>query len=238
MAGHSHWAGIKHKKAIQDAKRASIFTKAAKLITIAAKEGGDNPDTNLKLRLAIDQARSINMPKANIDRAIKRGTGKLKEGAEIEEVIYEALSPQGISMLIKTATDNRNRTVAELKAIFNKMGGKLVPPGSFKYLFRQAGVIYIDMAKNKLGDIELKVIEAGADDIETAANLMQVYVRVNNLYQVKDEIEKRGIIIKNAGLIFIPSVKMSVKQKDKLDYERFLEKLDELDDVQEIYDNL
>ncbi|TSA46055.1 YebC/PmpR family DNA-binding transcriptional regulator, partial [bacterium] len=127
MSGHAHFAGIKHKKAAQDAKRANVFTKVARIVTLAAKEGGGNPDMNFKLRLAIDQARTVNMPKDNTDRAIKRGTGELKDAAAIEEIIYEAMGPESIAMLVKTATDNKNRTITEVRSTIEKSGGKMVP---------------------------------------------------------------------------------------------------------------
>ncbi len=136
MSGHSHWAGIKHKKGINDAKRAQLFTKYGKLITVAAREGGGNPESNLKLKLAIEQARAVNMPKDNIERAIKRGTGELK-GELIEEVLYEAFGPGGIMMIIKTLTDNRNRTVSEIKSILADFGGKLGGPGSVMWNFEK-----------------------------------------------------------------------------------------------------
>jgi YebC/PmpR family DNA-binding regulatory protein len=134
MSGHSHWAGIKHRKGINDAKRAQIFTKLGKPITIAAREGGGNPNDNFKLRLAIDKAKEFNMPKENIDRAIKRGTGEIK-GADISEIIYEAFGPSGIMMIIKTLTDNKNRTVSEIKTILAKFGGKLGGQGSVRWNF-------------------------------------------------------------------------------------------------------
>ena len=139
MSGHSHWAGIKHKKALTDAKRANVFTKFGCLVTIAAREGGGNPDANFKLKLAIDQARSVNMPKENIERAIKRGTGELKDQAAIEEIVYEAFGPGGIMMIIKTLTDNKNRTVSEIKTILGKFGGKLGGPGSVMWNFEMSG---------------------------------------------------------------------------------------------------
>src|SRR4030042_4382023 len=143
MSGHSHWTGIKHKKAAQDAKRAGIFTKVARLVTLAAKEGGGDPATNFKLRLAIDQARSVNMPKDNIDRAVKRGAGELKDAAVIEEVVYEAMAPGNIAMLVKTATNTKHRTTGENRNIIEKSGGKMTSAGSFKHLFQQVGTIYV-----------------------------------------------------------------------------------------------
>lgn len=138
MSGHSHWSGIKHRKGINDAKRGKVFTKFGKLITIAAREGGGKPDSNLKLKLAIEQARSVNMPNVNIERAIKRGTGELKDQAEILEVTYEAYGPGGIMMIIKTVTDNKNRTVSEIKSILSDFGGNLGGPGSVMWNFELA----------------------------------------------------------------------------------------------------
>jgi YebC/PmpR family DNA-binding regulatory protein len=138
MSGHSHWAGIKHRKGINDAKRAKIFTKHGKLITIAAREGGGKPESNLKLKLAVEQARAANMPNVNIERAIKRGTGELKDQAEIQEMIYEAYGSGGIMMIIKTVTDNKNRTVSEIKSILSDFGGKLGGPGSVMWNFEKA----------------------------------------------------------------------------------------------------
>lgn len=139
MSGHSHWAGIKHRKGINDAKRGKVFTKHGKLITIAARGGGGSPDTNFQLRLAIDRARLDNMPKENIERAIKRGTGELEDQTEIQEIIYEAFCPGGIMMVIKTLTDNKNRTVSEVKTILGKFGGKLGGPGSVMWNFEMSG---------------------------------------------------------------------------------------------------
>ena len=156
MSGHSHWAGIKHRKGINDAKRAKIFTKHGKLITIAARSGDGNPDTNFQLRLAIERARAENMPKENIERSIKRGTGELKDSAEIQEALYEAYGPGQVAMLIKTATDNKNRTLGELKTILPKAGGKMVPAGSVSYLFkrlyRDSELIYEPIQKTALDE--------------------------------------------------------------------------------------
>lgn len=238
MSGHSHWAGIKHRKGINDAKRAKIFTKHGKLITIAAREGGD-PAANFKLRLAIDRARLENMPKENIERAIKRGTGELKDGAEIEELIYEAYGPGQVAMLIKTATDNKNRTVGELKTIFTKAGGKLVPIGSVSFLFKQVGNINITVSEGSDPyDLEMKAIEAGAEDTIYANNMLTVFTRLEELQKVKTELEKRGLTIESAAPIFAPLQKTTLDINDKLDYEKLLEALDDQDDTQEIYDNL
>jgi YebC/PmpR family DNA-binding regulatory protein len=238
MSGHSHWAGIKHKKGLADAKRAGVFTKVARIVTLAAKEGGGNPDMNFKLRIAIDQARAVNMPKDNIDRAVKRGTGELKDQAAIEEAIYEAMAFGNIAMLVKTATDNKNRTVSELKAIFNKTNVKMVPAGSLKHMFKQVGIIYVDTTDKDADNLELAAIEAGALDTLFQGELLQIYTEPKELMKVKDSLEKSGVEIENANIIFAPLDPIEIDRETKIDYENLLEKLDELDDVQEIYDNL
>jgi YebC/PmpR family DNA-binding regulatory protein len=238
MSGHSHWAGIKHKKGVADAKRAGVFTKVARIVTLAAKDGGGNPDMNFKLRLAINQARAVNMPKDNIERAVKRGTGELKDAAQIEEVVYEAMAPGNIAMLVKTATDNKNRTVSELKAIFNKTNVKMVPAGSFKHLFRQVGIIYVDTTGKNADELELQTIDAGAIDTIFQSEYLQVYTDPKELMKVKNALEAGGAPVDNANIIFHPLDPIEIDQHTKMDYENLLEKLDELDDVQEIYDNL
>ena len=164
MSGHSKWSTIKHKKGINDAKRAKIFTKHGKIITIAARDGGNNPENNFQLRLAMERARMDNMPKENIERAIKRGTGELKDQAEIKEVVYEAYGPGQVAMLIKTATDNTNRTLGDVKTILNKTNGKWVPAGSVGFLFKQVGRIEVNAEENNLDELEMKAIESGAED--------------------------------------------------------------------------
>jgi len=246
MSGHSHWAGIKHRKGINDAKRATIFTKHGKLITIAARDGGGNPDMNFQLRLAIDRARAENMPTDNIDRAIKRGTGELKDGTEISEIIYEAYLPTGqaggpgqVAMLIKTATDNKNRTLGEIKTILTKTGGKLVPAGSVSFLFKKVG--NINLTVDKKDDpyaIEMQAIDAGAEDTIYSDNILTVYTKPDDLQKVKGNLEKAGLKVEDAGLVWAPLQKMTLSDDDKLDYEKILETLDDQQDVQEIYDNL
>lgn len=239
MSGHSHWAGIKHRKGINDAKRAKIFTKHGKLITIAAREGGGKPETNFQLRLAIDRARLDNMPKDNIERAIKRGTGELKEGAEISEVIYEAYGPGQVAMLIKAATDNKNRTLGEIKTILTKSGGKLVPAGSVSYLFKHVGNINITVPQESDPyALEEKAIDAGAEDTIYVDNTLTVFTRVEDLQKVRENLETAGLTIEDASLVYAPLQKTELNADDKLDYEKLLETLDEQDDVQEIFDNL
>jgi YebC/PmpR family DNA-binding regulatory protein len=239
MSGHSHWSGIKHKKALTDAKRAGVFTKLGRMISVVAKEGGGSPEINFKLKLAIDQARAANMPKENIERAIKRGTGELKEGAAIEEVIYEAYGPGNVAMLIKVATDNKNRAVGELKNILTKAGGKLVPAGSVSYLFKQVGNINVAVEKDTDPyATELQAIEAGAEDTIYSDNTLTVFAKPDDLQKVKENLEKQNFVIEGAGLVYAPIQKITLGENDRLSYEKLLQALDGLEDVQEIYDNI
>lgn len=238
MSGHSHWAGIKHKKGIKDAERARVFTKHGKLLTIAAREGGGDPEKNWKLRFAIERARADNMPRENIERAIKRGAGELK-GEELNEIIYEAVGPGNVMILIKTATDNRNRTVNELKGILSKAGGKLGEVGSSMWNFKQMGAIAMPVSKeDDPYGMEMKAIEAGAEDTEYAGDYLTVYTKTENLQNVKNNLEKSGLTIESAGIVYVPNQKITLETPDKIDYERLLQALDEQEDVQEIFDNL
>ena len=238
MSGHNKWSGIKHRKGAQDAKRANVFTKFGRLISIAAREGGGNPESNVKLKFVIDQARKVNMPKDNIERAIKKGTGELKDGAQIEEALYEAYGPGNIAMLIKCATDNKNRTVGEIKAVLNKLGGKMVPEGSVSFSFRQVGNVDVVVGGRDPYEVELEAIEAGAEDTIYSDDMLTVYTKPEDLWTVKAELEKKNLEIDGASLVFMPMQKIEIDENTKLDYENMLEKLDDLDDVQEIYDNL
>lgn len=237
MSGHSHWAGIKHRKGINDAKKATIFTKHGKLISIAAKMGGSDPVMNFQLRLAIERARAENMPKDKIENAIKRGTGELKGQAEIQEALYEAFGPGQVAMLIKTATDNKNRTYGEIRTILLKNGGKIVPSGSVSFLFKQIGEISLE-TKNNSEEIEMKAIEAGAEDTELNENILSIYTKAEELQKVKENLEKENLKIENASLIYSPLQKTTLDEKNKLSYEKLLELLDEQEDVEEIFDNL
>jgi YebC/PmpR family DNA-binding regulatory protein len=237
MSGHSHFAGIKHRKGINDAKRANIFTKLAKPITIAAREGGGKPEANFKLRLAIEKAKEFNMPKDNIDRAIKRGTGELK-GEIISEVVYEAVAPGNIMMIVKATTDNKNRTVSEIKSILTKAGGKMGEVGSVTWNFEQVGAIAIDPEGKDQDDLEMLVIEAGAKDIKTDENTFIVFTESQELQKTQENLQKAGIKILDSNLSYLPKSTISISEDTRIDYEKLLETLDDQDDVDEIYDNL
>lgn len=237
MSGHSHWAGIKQRKGINDAKRAKIFTKLAKPIVIAAREGGGNPDTNFKLRMAMKKAQEFNMPKDNIEKAIKKGTGELS-GAEILEIIYEAKGPGNIMMLIKTSTDNKNRTVSEIKSILTKAGGKFGEAGSVAWNFDQVGVILIDLTGKDADEIEMLAIEAGANDTKIGGTSLFIYTNPQYLQKVQNNLDEKNIEISESNLTFLPKSTVVIDSATQESYDKLLEALDDQEDVEEIFDNL
>ncbi|EKE20893.1 MAG: protein of unknown function DUF28 [uncultured bacterium] len=238
MSGHSKWSSIKHKKGINDAKRANVFTKIARMIAIGAREGGGDLAVNFKLKMLVDKARSVNMPKDNIERAIKRGTGELKDGAIIEEVIYEAYGPSQEAMLIKVATDNKNRTFGEVRNILTKNGGKIVTAGAISYMFNQVGEIEISVKEADKEDVEMKLIESGAEDFSLEDNTAWVYTKLSELKIVKENLERENFQILNAQPSYVATQKKEITEAEREKYENLLEKLDENDDVVEIYDDL
>lgn len=240
MSGHSKWSQIKHKKAITDAKKSKIFGKLARIITLAAKGKGGNPETNAPLRLAIDNARSLNMPADNIERAIKRGTGEI-EGVVMEEVSYDAYGPGNVALIITGITDNKNRTLGEVRNILNKLNGKLAE-GGVGWLFDKKGVIELsteeNSGKNK-DELELAVIEAGAEDIKWDDNILKIYTQPENFEATKKNLEKTGLKIASSSLDLIPKTPIEITdEKIKNQLEKLLDALDEHDDVNEIYSNL
>lgn len=242
MSGHSHFSSIKHKKSLEDEKRGKIFSKMARIISVAAKEGTD-PASNSKLRQAIDEARGFNMPKDNIERAIKRGSGETKEG-KFEEVNYEAFGPGGIAVIIETITDNKNRTLAEIKHTLQKYNGKLAESGSVKWLFERKGVITINpddqIQTIKKEDLEMRAIETGAEDTfwHIDENLLDVYTKTENLEEIKKNLKDQGVKFESASLDWVAKDPAEVTQKDKESSEKFFEELSESDAVQDVYSNL
>lgn len=238
MSGHSHWAGIKQRKGVNDAKRAKIFTVLAKPIVIAAQAGGGNPDTNFQLRAAIDKALSYNMPKANIDRAVKRGSGELK-GDKMEEIIYEAMGLGNIMMLIKTTTDKKNRTLGEVKTALTKNGGKFGEAGSSMWNFDQVGAIIIETdATSNAEELEMAAIDAGAKDMKTEEDAFIIFTEPQELQKVQDKLTATGLKISEVNLSYLPKNTVEIDAATRESYEKLLEALDELDDVDEIFDNL
>ncbi len=238
MSGHSKWSTIKHKKAINDAKRANVFTKYAKIIEVAARNGGD-PEMNFTLRMAIDKARSVNMPKDNIERAIKRGTGEGKDGVVLEEITYEAYGPGQVSMLIQCITDNKNRTLTDVKTILKKNKGKFVEGGGVSWQFEQKGLIVVEDIKSEEQEkIEMDIIESGADDYEFDDEVVMIYTKANELKKVQDALEKAGLKITEAKMIFDAKDKISVSDEELADLENLIGLLEENDDVSEVWTSL
>lgn len=239
MSGHSKWAGIKHKKAIVDAKKGKAFTQVANMIAVAARKGGGDPKMNPALALAIQKAKSVNMPATNVERAIKRGTGE-GGGAAIEDILYEGYGPGGIAVLVETATDNKNRTVSEVRSSFTKYGGSLGNTGSVAYLFDQKGQIEIELKNQKLSqeEIEMAILDTAAEDFTEEESTVFVYSKANDLSAVKESLENTGIKIENASLEYIPQNEVVIKDKDKAkSILRLMDVLEELDDVVAVHSN-
>jgi len=241
MSGHSKWANIKTRKEGQDKKKGKNFSKMAKLIEIAARKGGD-PETNPSLRLTIEKAKSFNMPNDNIVRAIKKGTGEDKEGGILEELIYEAYGPGGSQLIIEAITDNKNRTLSDVRHLITEHGGRLAESGSVKWNFNQLGAISIEKekvaAKNK-EELELSLIDAGAEDIKWREDILEVYTKPENLENLKNVFKNQGLEIDNSGLEWVPKNEIEIRDEaTKKQIENLLDALDENDDVKDVYSNI
>lgn len=237
MSGHSHWATTHRAKGINDAKRGAIFTKYGRLITIAAREGGD-PDMNYKLRLAIDNAKGVNMPKDNIERAIKAGTGESKDGAIIEEVLYEAYGPNQIALLIEGLTDNRNRAVNEVKTILTKNNGKFVPSGSVSFMFKHQGIIVFSLEKYKADALEVETIESGAEDFRVDGGVFLVITKLEDLGTVRDYFIGKKFTPESAELGYLPTQTVALSPEDLEKYLKLKDLLEDNQDVSTVWDNL
>jgi len=236
VSGHSKWAGIKHKKAIVDAKRAVSFTKVAREVTIAAKEGGGSPEGNFRLRLAIQKAREVNMPADKIKGAIERGTGAAA-GESLEELRYEGYGPAGVAILVDAVTDNRNRTSASLKHIFSKHGGNLGESNSVAWMFERKGVIEAAPKGKDPEELSLAAIEAGADDISIEGDSVEVTTGPGEFEAVREALEKEGATIENAELTMHPKTSVAVTEDKAPAVLRLMEALEDDDDVQQVYAN-
>lgn len=237
MSGHSKWANIKHRKAAQDAKKSNIFTKLAKDIAIAARNGKD-PEMNFSLKLAIEKAKASNVPKDNIERAIKKGSGELKDAALIEEVVYEAYGPGQVAILIKTATDNKNRTLNEIKNIAQKNGGKIVEAGSVNWQFKQVGKLSTKRKGDADEELEMKIIESGAMDYEKDEDGYIIFTQPQELQKVKESLEQGGLVVEDAELMHIAKNKVKAKAEIIESYEKLHDALSESDDVMAIWNNI
>lgn len=237
MSGHSKWSTIKRKKGAEDAKRGKIFTRLARDLMLAAREGGGDPNFNPTLRTAFEKARAANMPKDNIERAIKKGTGELA-GDELEEIMYEAYAPHGIPVLIKCVTDNRNRTLADLRKVFNRQGGNLAEAGAVAWMFSTKGYIEIERDDRDPDEIFLLAVDAGADDVDVGEEVIEIYTAADMLHAVSTLLSDNGLSIQEAELMPIPNNEIELGHKETLQVMGVIESLEDLDDVQQVYSGL
>jgi len=237
MAGHSKWANIKHRKGAQDAKRGKIFTKLIKEITVAAREGGDDPDTNPRLRLAIQNAKGQNMPKDNIQRAINKGSGK--DAVDYQELTYEGYGPNGVAVFVECATDNQNRTVSNVRSLFSKYGGSLGVNGSVEYLFERKGNFLIKQAEDMDPDeITLELIDGGAEEVEFDEGYISVTSAMEDFGTMQSKLDELGLEAEEAGLVRIPSTQVELADDDFEKVMKLIDALEDDDDVQKVYHNL
>lgn len=236
MSGHSKWATTKRKKAVIDAKRGKMFTKLIKEITIAAREGGGDPSGNPRLRLAIDNAKSANMPADNIERAIKKATGEL-EGTTYYELNYEGYAPAGVAIIVEVATDNKNRTVAEIRHLFSKNGGALGETGSVAWMFDRKGIITLPKQNISEDEIMEIALEAGADDFQVEDQYYEVHTSLENFEHVRRALMDKKLEIENASLQWVAKNNVTVKGEDAEKVIKLIEALEDSDDVQNVYSN-
>jgi YebC/PmpR family DNA-binding regulatory protein len=236
MAGHSKWAGIKHKKAIVDARRGKLFTKLARAITVAAKEGGGDPDGNPSLALAISKAKDASMPKDNIERAVAKGTGAGADAESYESVLYEGYGPGGVAMLIEAMTDNRNRTGSEVRHLLSKHGGNLGEPGSVAYLFDKKGIIVVDAEKYSEDDL-MPAIEAGAEDIALDEDVFEILTEPSDLTAVREALVEAGIELESAEVRWQPKTTVPLDEDGAAKLLRLIEALEDNDDVDQVNAN-
>ena len=237
MAGHSKWANIKHRKGAQDAKKGKVFTKIIKEITVAARLNGGDQDSNPRLRRAVLNARSNNMPQSNIIRAIKKGTGEL-EGINYEEYIYEGYGPCGIAIIIEVITDNKNRTVSELRYILNKNNGSLSEPGSVLWMFEKKGEIIIENIDNDENQIISDIIDCGADDFKKTDSGYIILTNQNNLSSIRIHLQKLNYSISSSSIIMVPKSKQAASNEDQANIIQLLELIDNHDDVNQVFSNI
>ncbi len=239
MSGHSKWSQIKHKKALTDAKKGKVFSKITRQITLAARAKGGDTETNPNLRMLVEKARSFNMPQDNIERAIKKGTGEL-EGVKFEEFLLEAFGPGGTAIIIEGTTDNKNRTVSEIKFLLSASGGKIATPGSVVWLFERLGTLRVARAGRQKDELELEAIEAGAQDLKwTDEENLEIYTKTEGLENVRKNLEQKKITVAESSVDWAAKDEITISdQKAKEHLEKLIEALDENDDVSEIYSNV
>ncbi|MFW6035909.1 MAG: YebC/PmpR family DNA-binding transcriptional regulator [Halothermotrichaceae bacterium] len=238
MAGHSKWANIKHKKAKEDARRGKLFSKLGRKIAVAAREGGDDPEMNSDLRLAIQKARDNNMPNDNIERAIKRGTGDL-EGVSYESFVYEGYGPGGVALYLDLMTDNRNRTASEIRHLLSKHGGNLGESGCVAWMFERKGQLIVDNDKTDMDEDELmlEALEAGAEDVVTDDDMITIFTKSSVFEEVRKNLEEKDIQFTSADIAMIPDNKVELDKKTAKKTLKLMDVLEDHDDVQEVYSN-
>jgi len=237
MSGHSHWSTIKRKKGREDAKRGKQFSKCAKAIIVAARLGGGDPDMNLRLRYAIEDARAVNMPGANIERAVKKGTGELDDGSRIEEVTYEGYGPGGVAVFVEAMTDNRNRTASEVGKIFERHGGHIGRPGCVAWMFSQKGVVTGPVGQDEETLMEA-ALAAGAEDLTTTDDGYEIYTPPEALQDVKQALADAGVPVEGAEVAQVPQTYVSLAEDDARKTLALLEDLQDHDDVQKVHSNV
>lgn len=238
MSGHSHWASIKHKKGVADAKRSKVFSKLSREITVAAKESGGDPTFNAKLRMVIDRAKSLNMPADNIERSVKKGTSDI-EGGAFESFVYEVYGPGGVAVIIEGITDNKNRSLGEIKKILSENGGKMVAEGAIKWMFDRRGILEIDPSKTDKNkeELEMAAIESGAEDIYWHADVLDIYTKPEILENIKNNLTEKNFEVESASLGWVAKENLQINEKEREACQKLFEALDENDAVQEIYSN-
>ncbi|MGB2579748.1 YebC/PmpR family DNA-binding regulatory protein [Elusimicrobium simillimum] len=237
MGGHSHWAGIKHKKAILDSKRGKIFTRIIREITIAAKMGGGKIEDNPRLRKAVEDAKAANMPADNVKRAIMKGTGQL-EGASYEEITYEGYGPGSIAVIVECTTDNKNRTFSEVRKIFTSRGGSIGTTGCVSYMFKKKGLIIVSKEAMSEDDLMNAALEAGADDVKTEGDSYQIFTAPESLDLVKKALEEKNIKVESANLTMIPDTETEITDPNVAQsIMKMMDELDDHDDTKDVYSN-
>jgi YebC/PmpR family DNA-binding regulatory protein len=238
MSGHSKWSSIKHQKGAKDVQRGALFTKLSRELAVAVRSGGSgDPEANYRLRLAVQKAKSNNMPNDNIDRAIKKALGD-DSGANYDEVMYEGFGPGGAAILVQALTDNRNRTVSEVRSAFTKLGGNLGESGSVGWMFANRGVITINADGKDADEIALVAIDAGAADVETADGVIEAYTEPQELKSVEDALRAAELEIEEAGLRYVATTSLELEDQATVQNLRLIERLEDLDDVQQVFTNL
>ncbi len=237
ISGHSKWSTIKRKKAVTDAKRGKIFTKIGRELVTAVREGGSDPETNFKLRLAVDKAKAANMPKDTIERAIRRGAG-LEKGKALEEVTYEGYGPQGVALLVQVLTDNRNRTVAEVRREFARYGGSLGESGCVAWQFDTKGYITIEATRVNPDDVFEIAVNSGAEDVVFGDDLIEIFTTLSELHIMQQALSSQHMPINSVELARIPKMTMTLDERGTLSNMSLIDALEELDDVQQVYSNL